>query len=60
MKNFYITTDQKFKVTYAVQAETREQAWALLLEGSPGTCENVEQEPVEIIGSFGHADIMEG
>lgn len=60
MKNFYITTDQRFEVTYRVQATSPEQAWALLIDADNSAVVNVEAMPAEITGSFSHADIMEG
>lgn len=55
---YVIQTTQQFNVTYLVEADSPEAAWAALVSGE-GAAENIDQAPADITGSFEEADIKE-
>lgn len=56
MAKFLIQTEQRFYVTYEVEAEDAREAWDELMDGN-GDCD--DQTPGEIIGEYENASIEE-
>ena len=52
MPKYSIQTDQKFLVTYIVEADSKEQAFEILLDNSGDGVECEDQVPAEITGTF--------
>lgn len=55
MATYTIQTTQEFSVTYDVDADSPEEAWALLIDNDGAVC--VDQSPGPITGSFNDASI---